>query len=108
MFVNVNVQQAQELVKRGVIIVDVRNPDEWARGHIANARLVSLSTVRMATRESLPKKNVLFVCAGGTRSQLAARLAREAGITNVYNLIGGTSAWQSAGLPLTRELGVAV
>ena len=108
MFKNVNVQQAQALADSGVIIVDVRDPKEWARGHIAGARLVTLSSIRESGTATLPRRGVLFVCAAGVRSQLAARLAAEAGIREVYSLVGGTNAWSRAGLPLTRELEIAV
>jgi rhodanese-related sulfurtransferase len=90
-------------------VIDVREPDEFAGGHIAGARLVPLTTLRAAPRASLPEDGVLFVCAGGVRSQTAARLAGHYGVTRVFNLSGGTKAWVKAGLPLaTEELGVAV
>jgi rhodanese-related sulfurtransferase len=43
---------------------------------------------------------VIFVCAAGIRSQTAARVADANGLSNVYNLIGGTRGWQNAGFPL--------
>jgi rhodanese-related sulfurtransferase len=43
---------------------------------------------------------VIFVCAAGMRSQTAARLAEANGLSNVYNLTGGTRGWQNAGFPL--------
>lgn len=106
MFKNVNVRQAQILADSGVTIVDVRSPEEWARGHIPGARLVTLAELRESTA-ALPRRGVLFVCAAGVRSQLAARLAAEAGVREVYSLIGGTHAWGKT-LPLTRELEIAV
>jgi rhodanese-related sulfurtransferase len=110
MFVNVNVQQASDLIARGAVhVIDVREPAEWARGHIAGARLVSLSTFRSAPEEHLPKGGaVLFICAGGVRSQTAARIALESGAARVYSVIGGTNSWSKAGLPLTKRLDVAV
>src|SRR5438270_12939028 len=108
MFKNVNVRQAQALADSGVTIVDVRDPKEWAQGHSPGARLVTLATLRSSTKESLPKRGVLFVCAAGVRSQLAARLAVEVGVREVYSLVGGTNAWVRAGLPITRELEIAI
>ncbi len=108
MFKNVNVRQAQALADSGVTIVDVRDPKEWARGHIPGARLVTLAALRESDIGSLPRRGVLFVCAAGVRSQLAARLAAEAGVREIYSLVGGTNAWSKAGLPLTRELEIAV
>jgi len=108
MFKNVNVRQAQALADSGVTIVDVRSPEEWARGHMPGARLVTLAGLREGGVDALPKRGVLFVCAAGVRSQLAARLAVESGVREVYSLVGGTNAWSKAGLPLTRELEIAV
>ena len=108
MFKNVNVRQAQILADSGVTIVDVRDAKDWAQGHIPDAKLVSLSTLRTAAKENLPRRGVLFVCAAGVRSQLAARLALEAGVKEVYSLVGGTNAWAKAGLSVTRELEIAI
>jgi len=108
MFKNVNVQQAQALAGSGVTVVDVRDPKEWARGHIPGARLMTLAELRESGTGQLPRRGVLFVCAAGVRSQLAARLAVEGGVREVYSLVGGTNAWARAGLTLTRELEIAV
>jgi rhodanese-related sulfurtransferase len=107
-FSNVNHERARELIAKGVEIIDVRDPAEWAKGHLPGARLVSLATLRTAPLSHLPKAGVLFVCAGGVRSQTAARLAVEYGVTRVYSLIGGTNSWVRAGLPLANPIRVAV
>jgi len=109
MVIRVNPEQARKLIADGsVVVVDVREPAEWARGHIPEARLVELATVRADPRAVLPSEGVLFVCAGGVRSQTAARYATERGVTRVYSLTGGTQSWMKAGLPLANELSVAV
>jgi rhodanese-related sulfurtransferase len=43
------------------------------------------------------------VCAAGVRSETAARLAASLGLTNLYNLVGGTRSWANAGLPLVVD-----
>jgi rhodanese-related sulfurtransferase len=109
MFVSVKPEEATKLIASGIELVDVREADEFSRGHIPGARLLPLSTLRAAPRASLPRDGVLFVCAGGVRSQTAARLAEHYGVTRVYNLAGGTKAWAKAGLPIvTDDLSVAV
>ncbi len=115
MVVNVTPQRAWELISKGEVeVVDVRDPAEWEQGHVPGARLMPLavvrSTLRTATsgRQSLPESGVLFVCAGGVRSQTAARVAMDHGIQNVYSVIGGTASWIKAGLPLAMPLDVAV
>lgn len=78
---------------RTIEVVDVREPFEFSGGHIARAKNIPLGKIdeRMA---QLPKdKDVVFVCRSGNRSMAAARKARQAGITSVYNLSGGMSRW---------------
>ena len=102
-------QQAQELMSRGEVdVVDVRDPSEWADGHMPGARLVPLEQLRAAPKAALPRDGVLFVCAAGMRSQTAARLAAAQGLTRVYSMNGGTRGWAKAGLPLVQDLSVAV
>jgi rhodanese-related sulfurtransferase len=97
-------QQAQKLVDQGdVEIVDVREPREWSGGHLPGARLVPLDRLRAAPETSLPRDGILFVCAAGSRSQTAARLAESRGLTKVYSLTGGMRGWASAGLPLVKD-----
>ena len=91
-----------------VEVIDVRDPSEWSRGHVPGARLVTLATLRTDPSANLPKDGVLFVCAGGVRSETAARIAKEHGLTRVFSLIGGTQSWMKAGYELTSELSVAV
>jgi len=94
-------EQAQELITSGECdIVDVREPREWSRGHLPGARLVSFDRLRQSPKSTLTRDNVIFVCAAGVRSQAAAKVAEESGISNVYNLSGGTRNWVSSGYKL--------
>jgi rhodanese-related sulfurtransferase len=107
MLQSVTAKQASELLSQlDLDIVDVRESGEWATGHLPGARLVPLSELRETTRASLPRDGVLFVCAAGVRSETAARLALQNGLTKVYNLAGGTRGWQRAGLPLVTDADV--
>ncbi len=90
-----------ELLSHGAEVVDVRDPDEWAAGHIPGARLVPLDELRADVEAALPRHDsIVFVCARGVRSLSAAKLAARFGYTHVYNLDGGTTAWAKAGLPI--------
>ena len=103
MVVSVTPQQAFELISRGdVDIIDVRNPEEWAPGYVPGARLVPLADLRANPGTWLGRDRVLFVCAGGVRSQTAGRIALAHGLTTVYSVIGGTDSWARAGLPLEQ------
>ena len=97
-------RQAQELIARGGFdIVDVREPREWSGGHLPGARLVPLDRLKASPKAALPRDGVIFVCAAGVRSQTEAKLAEANGLTNLYNLSGGTRGWVNAGLPLVRD-----
>jgi rhodanese-related sulfurtransferase len=109
MVVNLTPQKAWELISQGEVnVVDVREPAEWQKGHVPGARLIPLAHLRANPEKHLPEGGVLFVCAGGVRSQTAARVAFDHGISPVYSVIGGTASWVKAGLPMTTPLDVAV
>ena len=97
-------QQAAELISRGNLdLIDVREPQEWSNGHLAGSRLIPLGRLRANPRELLPRDGIIFVCAAGVRSQTAAQVAEAHGLSNLYNLTGGTRGWVQAGLPLVRD-----
>jgi rhodanese-related sulfurtransferase len=100
----ITVQQAKELIATGdVEVVDVREPNEWAAGHLPGARHVPLGQLRTDAKAALVRDGLVFVCAAGIRSQAAARIAESYGLTRVFNLTGGTQSWARAGFPLIRE-----
>jgi rhodanese-related sulfurtransferase/transcriptional regulator with XRE-family HTH domain len=77
-------------------VVDVRDPDEWGRGHIEGARLVPLPTLKADIAGAKLGKKVVFICAKGPRSLAAAELADARGIDASY-VDGGMIAWDAAG-----------
>jgi rhodanese-related sulfurtransferase len=102
-------EQTRKMIDDGSVdVIDVRNPDEWAGGHLPNARLIPLAELRANPGAYLTRDNVVFVCAAGVRSQTAARLALGVGLTKVFSMSGGTQGWVRAGLPLVNEISVAV
>jgi rhodanese-related sulfurtransferase len=85
-------------------VIDVRDVEDYAAGHIPAARVIPLDLLRTDTdRELAGKPAVLFVCQRGNRSLNAAKMAERLGYEHVYNLDGGTSAWAAAGLPIAIE-----
>jgi rhodanese-related sulfurtransferase/transcriptional regulator with XRE-family HTH domain len=84
----------------GLDVIDVREPAEFAAGHLAGSRNVPLSLLKADPKGAVKGARVLFVCAKGVRSATAASAAEAAGVQNVFSLEGGTSAWTAAGLPL--------
>lgn len=98
---SVNPSEAKALFERSAVdIIDVREPNEWATGHVPGARLVPLDQFKADPKAHVIKQPVLFVCAKGGRSMTAAKLADGLGMTAVYSLDGGTSGWIKAGLPI--------
>ncbi len=86
-----------------LLLVDVRNDDEVARGVIAGAVHIPLAMLP-AQYEPLTKVDtVVFYCHSGIRSAHAAQFASSKGCKNVYNLVGGVLAWGRAGLPLVAK-----
>lgn len=100
--------QAHELIQRGELdVVDVREPHEWAGGHVPSARHIPLGQFRANPGSTLCRDGVLFICAAGVRSQTAARVAEGLGFKHLYNLTGGTRGWVSAGLPIVNDANAA-
>jgi rhodanese-related sulfurtransferase len=87
--------------QKDAVVIDVREPGEFAQTHILNARNVPLGEIeaRIKELERFKGKPVIVSCATGNRSGSAASVLRKHGFTNVVNLAGGVAAWQQAGLP---------
>ena len=101
-FTRINVQEPDEMMGDGAAVIDVREPHEYNSGHVPSASLIPVNSV-YARREELPKdKDLIFVCAVGQRSALAAEMAAAAGLTRLFNLEGGTDAWLKAGMPAEK------
>ena len=102
-FYRVDVAEAKDMLGQDdVVFIDVREPHEYSSGHVPSATLIPVNSV-FARRDELPKdKKIVFVCAVGQRSALAAEMAAAAGLPadHLYNLDGGTDAWRKAGEPV--------
>ena len=85
-------------------VLDVREPTEYAAGHILGAKNVPLAQfgARAAELDKLKGKPVIVYCANGNSASRAIPGLKQHGITEVYNLTGGYAAWQQAGLPVER------
>jgi molybdopterin/thiamine biosynthesis adenylyltransferase/rhodanese-related sulfurtransferase len=86
----------------GAVLLDVREPVEWAAGHLEDAVHVPLGTLLERASATLPDpaRPVVAYCATGVRSYYAAAMLRQLGYGDVVNLAGGIEAWQRAGLPV--------
>lgn len=84
-----------------LVLVDVREDDEWRAGHVAGAVHVGKGVIERDAEAKLPdpEAEVVLYCGGGFRSALAADALRQMGYTNVHSLDGGWKALQAADVP---------
>src|SRR5215218_7873460 len=101
----VNVEQTLERIGRGARLIDVREDDEWRRGHAAGAEHLGRGVIERDIEREVPEHSteLILYCGGGYRSALAADNLQRMGYTNVYSLAGGWKAWQEAGAPVESE-----
>jgi len=100
-----NTLDATRLMNQGsTLILDVRDAQEFAGGHLPRARHIPMAELsnRMSEIEKYKEKPVLVTCMKGTRSSGAAKLLRRAGFKSVFHLKGGLAAWQQASLPVEK------
>ncbi len=85
------------------LVLDVREPEEYAGGHVPGA--VNLPQAELAARlDEVPRdRPLLLVCRSGARSQRAAQFLRQVGFEQVMNVRGGTEAWQRAAVMAGRH-----
>ncbi|MCP5078600.1 MAG: rhodanese-like domain-containing protein [Psychromonas sp.] len=103
----ITTQEATLLInKQDAIIVDVRSEDEFKKGHIVNAKNITLSQIEKGNFSAIEKNKqspIIVVCESGTRSTSAAAKLVKAEFTQVTNLFSGMSGWTSANLPTTKK-----
>ena len=83
-------------------IVDVRERDEWAAGHLPGAIFIPRGELAIRKHELDPSKPVITVCRSGNRSLVAVDILQRAGFTDVASMAGGMIAWAQAGQPIKR------
>jgi rhodanese-related sulfurtransferase len=98
----ISVHEALEMQKAGALVVDVRRDDEWEGGHPVDAIHVEVDNMQAEAEERLPKgRDLLFICAAGVRSGLAAEMAAALGfeLSSLYNVEQGVPVWMEQDLP---------
>ena len=83
----------QRLPSNDLVVVDVRNDNEWKEGHIAEAIHIPLGQLAQRVNELAASDNIVVHCQGGSRSAIAASLLQKLGRKNVANLTGGYRRW---------------
>ena len=90
----------REQVSNGAVVVDVREPEEWAAGHVPGAVHVPKSYLESRIEGAVPDhaKHVVLYCASGNRSAWAARtLIEDLGYEHVESMTGGFTLWKDRG-----------
>lgn len=90
-----------EKIKSGkrLLIIDVREPEEYQTGHISRAKLIPLGELNKRMNELPKDQELICVCASGSRSSSATRQLIRSGFTAI-NMNGGMHSWLRAGLPI--------
>lgn len=101
----INTLEATRLFNDDALMLDVREDNEWAVGHIPNARHIRLGQLadQLSQLEKYKDKPIVAYCRSGHRSARACATLKKAGFTNVNNLAGGIIAWEQANLPVTSK-----
>lgn len=94
-------RDARDRNRRGIVLVDVREPHEHATGMAKGALALPMGELVHAPTAHLPARDaeILLICQSGMRSLRTAQMLAEQGYTNVVSVAGGTSRWIAEGLP---------
>ena len=98
-------QDAVQLINRErAVVVDVREPEEFAAGHVTGARNLPLNQLEEKLGALIKKKTlpVVLVCETGARSHRAVALAKKLGYEQAQAMAGGLKAWKAANLPVEK------
>lgn len=88
-----------------MIVVDTREDNEWAKGHIPGAVHLGKGVIERDVETTIPDKNATLVlyCGGGFRSALAADNLQKMGYKNVISMDGGWRAWTESNFPIAKD-----
>src|SRR5690348_1926039 len=87
-----------------IVLVDVREKNEWDEGYIPGALHIPRGYLELRVEEAIPDKDkqIVLYCAGGTRSMYAGLTLKQMGYEHVTSMSGGFSQWKGSGLPFVQ------
>lgn len=97
----IDLSTLETLLAEGIVLVDVREDDEYIDGHVAGALTIPLSTIPDRFAELPTEGPVYVICALGGRSARAAEFLQAQGLTAI-NIAGGTQGWIESGRSVVR------
>ena len=89
--------------ENNALLVDIREPEEFARKQIAGARLAPLSVLPFLPPDPDRERTAVFYCHSGRRTQDNAIILKERGFAAAYLIDGGLDGWEKAGLPVIQR-----
>ena len=93
--------EAKRLIdEEGALLVDIREPVEFACEHIDGARLMPLSVFALLPPETDPERVTVFYCQSSGRTKKSSEIFEKQGFVKAYHIEGGLNAWKQAGLPI--------
>ena len=102
----VALDEAEQAIREADLLLDVREADEFATGHLPGAVLVprGLLEFRLSSTPAMEPRDlkVVLYCKTSGRAALAARAMQEMGYLNVQSIAGGFDAWAGAGKPVAK------
>jgi rhodanese-related sulfurtransferase len=104
----VPIENAQALVQTADVVIDVREADEYATGHLAGAINIprGLLEFKLSGTPALEPRdlNVVLYCKTSGRAALAAVAMQSMGYLHVVSIAGGIEAWMQAGMPVVKPV----
>ena len=99
------VQELKERLDIGedFVILDVREKDKWHGGHIKGALHIYAGHLEQHLDEIPEDRPIVVTCNAGNHASLVASILRREGYREIYNLLGGMTAWQNAGYTVTKQ-----
>jgi rhodanese-related sulfurtransferase len=104
---------AEKIEDGGVLVVDVREADEYAKSHLPGAICIPRGVLEGAADPNYKHRDerlcnahdrtILLVCESGGRSAMAAVTLQRMGFEHVYNLAGGVVVWEAEDLPMEQD-----
>jgi hydroxyacylglutathione hydrolase len=88
---------------RDLTVLDVRQPQEWHAGHIAEALFITGAELPARSEEVARDRPVAVICGSGYRSSALASLLQHRDHSQVMNVLGGMEGWRTAGLPTVQD-----
>ena len=103
---NIQVPEITHIVnhQKGIVI-DVRNKDEFAKGHIANSKNIPFSELesKLEKIKKWHKNPIVIICDNGVESRKAVKTLIKEGVENLHVLVGGLNDWRKENLPLVKN-----